>query len=316
VAIIAGIAVFPMPHYVWAVVEVVPYQAEQVFVDTPGHMETKRASEGSWVDQGEVLAELRSPELELAMEDLQGQLMQYRSQLERVRRIKFNNPTEASTQRQIQESIAMVEDQLAQKHKQQERLKIKSPRAGYVFAPPSRPEQAQEGQLRSWIGTPLSDRNKGAYLDESVLVCEVGNPSEFEAQLIIDQADFNYVANAAQRRKKANGETDENTVRIKLDALPDQTLHSTINEIAEIDYQVASKSLSNQQGGLLATVTDPKTGRARPLSTSYQARALIDNKSGVLRNGMRGQAKIYVGTQPLSIRLWRMLTRTFHWQLT
>jgi putative peptide zinc metalloprotease protein len=316
VAVIAGIAALPLPHYVWAVVEVVPYQAKQVFVDTPGHMEQQLVDEGSWVRQGQVLAELRSPDLQLAMADLQGQLEQYQSQFIAIQRGRYNRPEEAGTLAQISASIDMVEQQLAEKQQQKERLKITSPQSGFVFAPPSRPEEAREGQLRGWVGTPLSDRNLGAYLDESVLVCEVGNPSEFEAQLIIDQADFPFVAAAAHQREQAEGESDFNSVRIKLDALPDRTLRSAVSEIAEIDYQVASKSLSNQQGGQLATVTDPKTGAARPLSTSYQARALVNNESGVLRNGMRGQAKIFVGYEPLGLRLWRVLARTFHFQLT
>jgi putative peptide zinc metalloprotease protein len=297
-------------------------------------LEHKLVEEGSWVEKGEVLAQLRSPDLEMAIEDLRGQLEGYEAQYLTMERLKINNPNEARTQLQVKESIDMLTVQLEKKQSQSERLKIKALKTGYVFAPPSRPDKSPDDRLRDWIGTPLSDRNLGAYFDESVLVCEIGDPTKFEAQLIIDQADFDYVTNAHQTiRERAKALEDEgehpehaqrqakeelgiNTVRIKLDALPASTLHSDVTEIAEIDYQIASKSLSNQAGGQLATVTDPETGMARPLSTSYQARALLDNATGILRNGMRGQAKIYVGTQPLAYRLWRVLARTFHFKLS
>ena len=36
---------------------------------------------------------------------------------------------------------------------------------------------------------------------------------------------------------------------------------------------------------------------------------------GELQLGMRGKAKLYTGWQPLSRRLYRFLTRTFHFEL-
>ena len=316
IAVIAGICALPLPHYVWAVVEVVPYDAEQVFVNTPGHLEQKLKEEGSWVREGDTIAVLRSPELELAIADYTGQLNQYETQYETILRQKVNDPNAARTQMQVKESIAMLEKQLAMKQQEVERLQIKAPRDGYLFGPSRRPDKSPDDQLRSWTGTPLANRNVGAYLDESVLIGHVGDPKKFEAQIIVDQADFEFVAAAAHRRVKEGDSSDYCTVRIKLDALPNQTMYSTVEEIAEVDLQAASKQLSTQQGGALPTVTDPETGVAKPLSTSYQAMAPLENESGALRNGMRGQAKIYVGTTPLGVRLWRVLARTFHFKLT
>ena len=82
-----------------------------------------------------------------------------------------------------------------------------------------------------------------------------------------------------------------------------------------MDY--APKSLSNKSGGELATETDPETGRERPQGTYYEAFSIeLDKESAdVLRNGLRGQAKIR--TIPLSIwdRFYRFVKQTFNFNL-
>ena len=58
-----------------------------------------------------------------------------------------------------------------------------------------------------------------------------------------------------------------------------------------------------------------ETGRARPINTSYQARAAIDDASGTLVQGLRGNAKVAAAWQPLGKRMWRFITRTFNFHL-
>ena len=53
----------------------------------------------------------------------------------------------------------------------------------------------------------------------------------------------------------------------------------------------------------------------RPLNTSYQARAAIDDANGTLVQGLRGTAKISADWQPIGKRVWRYLVRTFNFKL-
>ncbi|NLF08963.1 MAG: hypothetical protein GX594_13430, partial [Pirellulaceae bacterium] len=68
-------------------------------------------------------------------------------------------------------------------------------------------------------------------------------------------------------------------------------------------------------GGELPTQTDPTTGIERPQSTSYQARVPIDDPEGMYLLGLRGQARVH--TRPISLgsRLWRLVARTFNFEL-
>ena len=53
----------------------------------------------------------------------------------------------------------------------------------------------------------------------------------------------------------------------------------------------------------------------RPINTSYQARAAIDDTQGALVEGLRGTAKISADWQPIGKLVWRYLVRTFNFKL-
>ena len=193
--------------------------------------------------------------------------------------------------------------------------------AGTVLPPPwtaERPEDP-DGALPAWSGTPLEPENRGAHLDETVLFCQIGDPKKLEAILVIDQGDIRFV-HGNETFRDANGETVQkpgNRVDIKLDELPGETLYGIISEVSQMDLKVSSRRLSNKGGGPLATKTDA-SGAERPLSTSYQARVAIDDPDGLLRLGLRGQARIHADRpewQTVWQRIWRMITQAFSFKL-
>ena len=134
------------------------------------------------------------------------------------------------------------------------------------------------------------------------MFCQIGNPRKLEALLVIDQGDIDYV-HVGQK------------VDIKLDALPHDTLHSDIVEIAQTELKATPQRLSSKTGGELATKTDQKSGVEKPQSTSYQARAPLDNADDLLRLGFRGRGKVHADPLPLATRLWRLLMNTFNFKL-
>jgi len=72
--------------------------------------------------------------------------------------------------------------------------------------------------------------------------------------------------------------------------------------------------LSTKSGGELATRTDD-SGAEVPMSTSYQANVYLDDTDGLLRVGLRGQAKIHASPQTLADRVGRLITETFNFKL-
>jgi putative peptide zinc metalloprotease protein len=133
------------------------------------------------------------------------------------------------------------------------------------------------------------------------MFCQIGDPKRLEAMLVIDQADIDFIREGQE-------------IEILLDAMPGKRLLSRIEDIAEVNMKESPKQLSNKFGGELATKTD-ESGREKPISTSYQARAWLDNKEGLMRLGMRGQAKIHAGWLTLGQRIWRFVNQTFRFRL-
>ena len=126
--------------------------------------------------------------------------------------------------------------------------------------------------------------------------CHVGNPQRVKADLIVDQADVEFV-------KKGD------SVKIRMEAYTSKTFEGSIDEISRDRLRHAPRVLSNQAGGDLATQPDAE-GREVPMNTSFPASVHLDNSDGLLQIGFRGKAKIRAGHQTLAGRLWRCLLYT------
>lgn len=301
-ALVLAVLFVPLPYRVYATLEVQPRGATSVNVEVAGQLEELFVRPGDRVKARTQLARLSNLDLALQIAELEGQRDEYRKRLASLEHQRFRNPDAGHQLGAVREALDAVQEQLQEKQLDQRRLTVVSPVAGTVLPPPHTPlRPSPDGELPTWSGTPLEERNLGSYLDENVLLCKVGNPREMEALLVIDQADVEFL--------KLGQKVD-----VKLDELDGQILAGTITEIASESLKVAPKQLSNKGGGDLATKTD-EAGVQRPLSTSYQARVPLDDPRGLLRAGLRGRGRIHAPAQSLGQRIWRYVSRTFNFRL-
>ncbi len=303
---LAGIVAFafwvPLPYRVMCTLEIKPRDAEPVYVSVPGQLQTIDVSMGQTVRKDQPLAELTNIDLELQIAELEGKRAEYEVQLASLHRDRFDNASAALQVPQVQESLAAIKEQLEEKRADSARLKLVAPLSGTVLPPPALPSKPDpSGQLPTWSGLPLQKKNLGAFLTESTLFCQIGDPHQLEANLVIDQDDIEFIHQG-------------DTLDVKLDELPHTTFRTQITEIANLDLKVSPHTLSNKSGGELITETDA-SGVERPMNTSYQARAPINDEEGLLYLGLRGKAKIYTRWQTIATRTWRYLTRTFNFKL-
>src|SRR4030042_4504585 len=96
-----------------------------------------------------------------------------------------------------------------------------------------------------WSRTPLEPENRGCYLPKDVEFCQVGDPKQLEAILVIDQADVEFVREMFNEGKCPK-------VEIKLDELPHDTLLSQVTEISADELRASPRSLAAKRGGGLA----------------------------------------------------------------
>jgi putative peptide zinc metalloprotease protein len=292
----------PLPHRAWGTLELKPLDPQHVFVETPGELVEMLAAPGAKVQPGAPLARLRNLDLEFEVARLRAQQAQYEAQRAGLMHRRALEPEVGRQIPELETSLAAVVEQLQQKRQQLERLTLYATRAGTVMLAPPKPRSPNTpGELPTWSGTPFEPRNRGCFLETGTLLCQVGDPTQFEASIVLDQADVPLVHEGQD-------------VAIKLDEDPTRTIWSTLREVAHSDVKISPRHLSNKVGGELATKTDA-AGVERPLSVSYQARAPIASEPGALREGFRGRAKIYASWQTPASQFWRWFSQTFHFRL-
>ena len=302
-ALLLAVFFVPLPTSVVCILEIQARDAQPVYVDVTGKLVSLDVTPGQPVTAGQQLAQLQSTDIDLEIAKLVGKGDEYRVQLDGLRQQAGRDHRAAEQIPQIQDALKAVEDQLQEKNRDKQRLRLAAPLAGTVLPPTitTRHEDGEE-KLPAWSGTPLDRENVGATLEQGERFCQIGDPKRLEAVMVIDQADRNLVR-------------EGQAVDIKLEGFPSTTLHSQLAEIAESELKVSPQRLSSKSGGELATKTDPHTGTEKPMSTSYQARAPIDDPEELYRLGLRGQARIYTDWVPLGTRLWRLLSHTFNFKL-
>ncbi len=302
-AILLAVLFLPLPHSIICTLEIQARDAAPVYVDVAGQLIERNVVVGQQVVKDQFLARLRSTEIDLAVAKLEGQVNEYRTKLDSLMHQSFRDHRATAQIPQVQEALRAVEDQLVQKKQDQQRLRLIAPASGTVLPPPLNPKRDNDDErLPSWSGTPLDPENLGAYLEQGTLFCQIGNPKQLEAVMIVDQADRNLIREGQK-------------VDLNLEGMSFSTLHSEIQEIAESELKVSPQRLSTKHGGELPTKTDPQTGAERPMSTSYQARAPIDDATGAIRLGIRGQARVYTDWVSLGTRFWWMLAQTFNFKM-
>lgn len=300
-AVLAAVMLVPLPHRVYCTFEIQPRDAKKVFVTVPGELAAVQVKSGDEVDEHTVLAQLTNLDVEVDLAKLDGERRQNETQLSSLRRRRHTDREANLEIPAVEATLTAIKEQLRERQVDLQRLTLNAPVSGTVLPPPEQKEQKPDRQLASWHGTPLQERNRGAYLQEGTLFCQVGDPRKMEAVLVVDQADIDYV--------RKNDHVD-----IKLDEMPLDELRGEVIEIANEPLRTVPRHLGNKQGGELATKTDD-AGVERPMNTSYQVRVPIDDSEGLLRLGLKGRARIHTRPQTLGHRFWRFIAQTFNFRL-
>lgn len=309
-AIIAAIALIPLPQRVWCGAELRPDDAETVYVTEEGRLEELLVRAGDRVVAGQVLARLSNVDLDLEIADLEGQAAQFRARFQSLQRERFTDPAAGLELGTVEESLTSIEEQLEKKYADREKLILTAPAAGMVLPGDSVPEREDPtGRLPDWHGLPLDEQNIGATLREGTSLCLIGEPDRLEAVMLVDESEVEFVQVGQQ-------------VALKLDALSWLTVRGTIDQIAENRVDTMSPRLSVKSGGSVPTVTDA-SGRERPISAHYEASMLLPAdeaarlglEPGTLTPGMRATARIEVGNRTIGQWLLRLLWQTFNFRL-
>ncbi|MEK6260502.1 MAG: PqqD family peptide modification chaperone [Planctomycetota bacterium] len=284
----------PLPSRVTAGALVDDDEAQRVYVTFAGTL-IDGVRIGQRVDAGQEVARLEEPRLKVTLTQLEGELNQQRLRLEHLERRRVNEPNVAQNIPTVREAVRDLEQQLAQRHRDAERLVLRAPSAGTVLPAPRQRSLTSSGALSAWTGSPLDERNRGSYLREGTTVCLIGDPVSRAALLMVNQDDINLVR-VGQR------------VRLLWNELSGDILHGEIVELAALDLDTLSRE---EVVRLNLPARTTAGGGVRPVGTWYQARVKLDETDAPLPRGSAGTAKILVEPQSLWSRLVRWLEQTF-----
>jgi putative peptide zinc metalloprotease protein len=297
----------PLPFHIACSLEVQPRGATPVFAGVPGLLEQVNIRPGQFVEKGTVLAKLDNIDLQLEVLKLEGTKSHLEAQLSGLQRQRHSNDQASLQIPAVEEMLKTVEDQLREKTQDLNRLQIIAQTDGYVFPATPRPKRDPgDGRLPQWSGSPFDAKNRGAALAPSDQFCQIGKSTDYDAVLVIDQADVDLVSGYFERHNKYP------PVKMKLDAYRWKSVDGAIEKVASAPMEATPASLATQGGGKLETKTDRKTGTLKPINSSYQARVPLQDEGELVRVGLTGKAKIYTGWQSLYERAFRYIARTFH----
>lgn len=288
----------PLPYYVECPLTLEPRGATNVYVSVPGTLQAIHVAGGDAVRAGQPLVTLASVDVELTLAQLEGQREELVAKVDDLRRRQYQDAEAAMEVAEVEESLAALDEQLAQRRRDCARLQVIAPADGVVL-PPARTESPARdpAELDTWSGTPLAQANIGATLDEGVLVCRVGQPQMLQAVIDVDQSQVEFIR-------------PEQTVYLKLDALPGDTFVGRIGEVAQLEREPEETAASGQA----AAKRKAAGAHGKVLTTKYQASAALDDQEQLLFAAATGTARIHAGQLTVGQRLWRYASQTFRFQ--
>jgi putative peptide zinc metalloprotease protein len=297
-----GVFLLPIPHYVRCGIYLEPRGASTVYVESPGELQQIHFQPGDRVQAGQAIMTFDNIDLTLAMIRLTGERRGLETKLASLRQRAFEDDSAALEIAEVEEAIDALNDQITQRQRDLDSLKVVAPLDGVIIPAPTTPKPPRDsGRLPTWFGSPFDDKNLRAFMTAGLPLCQVGDPTKVEAILAIDESDIEFVDSGQ-------------TVEIFIEQLPSRKLRSQLDQISQLDMKVTPRSLSSKSGGDLLTRTDG-SGHETPLNTTYQANAPLDNEGGQLLVGASGQAKIHAGYQTIARRLWRYVCKTFNFDV-
>jgi putative peptide zinc metalloprotease protein len=306
-ALAAGLAaalIVPVPYRMELPFVIEPCGIRHVYASTAGQLSRIAVQPGQHVEAGDVLFELTN----FAQEDHLQQLKSVRKvqQVELSLQRKLNDAAGVQTAGEL---VARLNAAIEEYEEHLSRLTVVAPCSGTVIAPPERRPPAESGKTRTasagpelhWAGTPLENRNAGAWIDTGAHLLSIAPDDRREAHVIIDQTQRNDVEVGCE-------------VELKCEFAPDTTWTGSLIAIADRDVESVPDALSNKFGGPVATLSAPD-GHERLMSYAFEGTVELPDAAPQLLPGLQGRARFTMYRRTAAQWLWRYLKSTFHFRI-
>jgi putative peptide zinc metalloprotease protein len=302
-AAVAGLLALPWPYSVRGEALFEPAEAERVYVTAPGLL-VEGVAEGSRVAAGDRIARLVNRDLDAEVSRVAAEVAEQRVLVETLRKRRGDDPNSARELPAAEAALAELTRQRDQTTRDRDRLDLRSPKAGLVWAGEFRPRvPSAEGELPGWSGSPLSQVSREPWLETGTTVCLVATGDHWDAVAELSQGDVELIREGLQ-------------AEVLLDRAPLRLLRGTVVSIARHTAAAdprAAADPGSEAGGETAEGGTGRPGAAPP--APYEIRVRLDSTldtSPAL--GSTGKVRIRVGTWSVGRRVWRELSKTFKFE--
>ena len=301
VGLLTAIMLIPVPHHVTCKFIVQPRAAAAAYADVPGRLVEIHVQEGQFVRAGQTLVVLKNLDVELTIARLIGEREQLAAKLAALQLQAYDDEAALLEMAEVAETMGSLDQRIERRRQDHDRLTIRAPRDGLVFAAAPLPPLNDPETLPFWTGHPLQPENLTAHLREGVAICHIGDPTQLEAIVEIDETAIESI----QRGQE---------VELYPHPLRGKALVGQIAQVSQTDLHVTPANFS-----ATTPATSRHDGRAshasrQPLNM-YQANVPLDLRESFVLAGVTGRSKIHAGRRTVGRRLWDSLCRTFHFEL-
>lgn len=295
VAIVAGMLLLPAPDTLRCPAMVVYAKAQSVVAPADGKF-VPQVDAGQRVTSGTVLGRLDAPDLVIRVEAAKARLAETQLEKALVKAELAYSDDSAARLESLNAFETAARERLAALESELSALSLRADRDGIVVPPPQRDAQSPiDGALLRWEGTPVDPPNRGCWLVAGEPVCEIGEPADARAMILVGQSSIDLIRAGV-------------AVRLRLDNAPCETLHGRVLSIGRRPATAVPPTFVASQDILMERASD---GTLQPTEQHFFVEASIEGTSARLFGRSPGYARI--GTRPRSLLewAWRELNRVF-----
>jgi putative peptide zinc metalloprotease protein len=280
-----------------ALVKLPAESVEMVTVPVSGILESLKVRDGQWVEEGQVLAEFSSLELEGELDEAKSQkeMRDVRKQAGLVQADSTPDPLKRAEVladvTNARHEMKAYDQKIELYRKMLRRLVLRAPRSGVVMSPPH-----------------VDEVGKLWEKDQSVPFCTIGDPSRLQALMPVPPAD--------QRLLKDDwGDNPDLPVTIRVQGRAEELWRGRVAQLQEAEAKEVPVQLTSKAGGPLAEKPSQNPNVHVPQAQQFLVVIDFVNPDDRICPGTLCQVKIHCRWRSCAWWVWRAISSTFDLKL-
>lgn len=298
------IFLIPFPHHVNCSFTIQPRDGHAIYVEHEAHLKKIHVEPGQHVKAGQLIAELENLDDSFELSQLQTEAEESQAELDLLEQTRESSVKISKRIAELRESIQTNHAKMKELEEIIASFKVAATRDGQIIPEWTNIKMEKGMELVSFDGSLFSDRNLRAWLPSGQKLCTIGDLTQFDAVLAVNEHDVSFLAHGQK-------------AVLMLDSLPGQRIENQIDSIAFKESDDVPKSLTRRSGGNISIQQSEseKISSVQTIDEHFEARVGIPQTETKLCSGLRGTARIRVGKKTLFQRITLLVYRSFRKKL-